>query len=133
MAEFSAAGQCKGTSDRMFWHVQEIAGSLMGLLQAAASSAQASAATKERLNRVVQTLSPIAASALPPEPAPLAEAREHAHSSDGTEIKQSNGDLAAAPGAARPAPVSTGEHILRIPPAMNILDRCSTRPALYCV
>ena len=101
----------------------------MGLLQAAASSAQASAATKERLNRAVQTLSPIATAALPPEPAPPAEAPQHAQSSNGTKAEQTNGDV--APDAARPGPGSTAEHLLRVPPAMDILDRYSTHPAPY--
>lgn len=99
----------------------------MGLLQAAASSAQASTATKERLNRAVQTLSPIARAALPPEPAPPAEASQHAQSSNGTEAEQTNGDVDAA----RPGPGSTDEHLLRVPPAMDILDRCCTQSAPY--
>ena len=105
----------------------------MGLLQAAASSMQASAATKERLNRAVQTLSPIATAALPPEPAPPTEAPKRAQSSNGTEIEQTNGDLAAAPDAAGPGPGSTDEHLLRVPPAMDILDRYGTHPAPSCL
>lgn len=37
-AVFPVCGPCRGKSYLVFWHVQEIAGSLMGLLYAAASS-----------------------------------------------------------------------------------------------
>ena len=103
--------------------MQEIAGSLLSLLQAATSSAQASAATKERLNRALQILSPIATASLPAEPAPESSAPERAQSSNGNEIKDTNGAVAPGEGAAKPGPSSMDNYLLRIPPGMDVLDR----------
>lgn len=103
--------------------MQEIAGSLLSLLQAATSSAQASAATRERLNRALQILGPISAASLPAEPAPQSLAPARAQSSNGNEIKDTNGELVPGKDAAKPGPPSMEEHLLRIPPGMDVLDR----------
>ena len=103
--------------------MQEIAGSLLSLLQAAAGSAQASAATKERLNRALQILSPIATASLPAEAAPQSDAPERAQSSNGNEVKDTNGAFDSGEAAAKPGGSSTDEHLLRIPPEMDVLDR----------
>ena len=103
--------------------MQEIAGSLLSLLQAATGSEQASVATKERLNRALQILSPIAMASLPPEPAPQSSAPERTESSNGNEVKDVNGEVASGEDAAKPGPASMEEHLLRIPPGMDVLDR----------
>ena len=103
--------------------MQEIAGSLLSLLQAATSSAQASAATRERLNRALQILSPIATASLPAEPAPQSRAPERAQSSNGNKIKDVNGEVIAGEDVAEPGSSSMDEHLLRIPPWMDVLDR----------
>lgn len=104
--------------------MQEIAGSLLNLLQAAVSSAQASAATKERLNRALQILSPIATASIPAEPAAQSSAPEHVQISNGNEIesKDTNGTVAAGDEAGS-VPASMEEHMLRIPWGMDVLDR----------
>ena len=101
---------------------QEIAGSLLSLLQAATGSEQASVATKERLNRALQILSPIATASLPPEPASQSSAPERAQSSNGNEVKDTNGEVMGGE-AAKLVPASMDEHLLRIPPGMDVLDR----------
>ena len=105
--------------------MQEIAGSLLNLLQAAVSSAQASAATKERLNRALQILSPIATASIQAEPAAQSSAPERAQISNGNEneSKHTNGTVAAGDEAAGLVPASMEEHLLRIPWGMDVLDR----------
>lgn len=106
----------------------------MSLLQAALSSSQASVASRERLNRAVQILSPIATAEVPAqpsaEPAAQAAAPERAQSSNGAESENTNGAVAAGKDTAAPEATSTEEHLLKLPPAMDILDRCSAPPFL---
>lgn len=89
------------------------------------SSAQASAATKERLNRALQIISPIATASIPAEPAAQSSAPEHAQNSNGNEneSKHTNGTVAAGDEAADLVPASMEEHLLRIPWGMDVLDR----------
>ena len=110
--------------------MQEIAGALLSLLQAALGSAQASAAARERLGRAVQTLSPIAGAALPslPPTQPRAPALEPAQSSNGDLAgENANGVVTAGSDAAAPTQsASIFDSVLKMPPSMAVLDRCGS-------
>ncbi len=92
-------------------HAQEVAANLAGLLQAAAAAPRAAADTRERLNRALQLVSPVASAALPAPAAGPAPAASQSGPLDNGNAEEGapGGEGAAAPdqaaAAAAPPPL----------------------------